>query len=218
MKTPYSSKNMRMKKQAQRGAALVVALVVLAVVTVIGVTSMQSSNTELKLAASLRDREFAFQAAEAALAEISSGLFANPPSSSVLIEDCPGSDGTYSCFNRTCDGGLCFAGSFESMDDQIYCEATDASALQRSVEFWSDSSLAVWKDANKHQTIAIDGVTTPVKYITEFRCFVPKHEQTPFSTKDGQRNNGAPTYRVTVVAKGNGNRSTIALQSTYTLF
>ena len=47
----------------QSGTALVVSLIILAVVTLLGVTSMQSSNTELKLAASQRDRGVAFEAA-----------------------------------------------------------------------------------------------------------------------------------------------------------
>lgn len=206
------------KHKTQNGSALIVGLIVLAVVTVIGVSSMQSANTELKLAASLQDREIAFQAAEAALAEIGKDLITNSPPISTLIEDCTGSDPSHPCFNPLCDNGLCFSGKFTSADDQIYCQATDFSGVSRGVEFWSDSGLNVWSDSGKHKTLTIDGVTTPVKYITEFRCFVPKHAEIPFTVKDGERNNGAPSFRVTVVAQGNGKRSTVALQSTYTIF
>ncbi len=51
----------------QRGAALIVALVLLLVVTVLGVTSMRTTTLQERMAGNLRDNHLAFQAAEAAL-------------------------------------------------------------------------------------------------------------------------------------------------------
>ncbi len=51
----------------QRGAVLVISLLMLLVLTLIGVSSMGTANLEEKMAGNLRDRELAFQAAEAAL-------------------------------------------------------------------------------------------------------------------------------------------------------
>lgn len=51
----------------ERGAALVVALVFLLIMTVLGVTSMSSTTLQERMAGNLRDNNLAFQAAEAAL-------------------------------------------------------------------------------------------------------------------------------------------------------
>lgn len=51
----------------QRGAILFVALVLLLVLTLIGVTAMQTTTLQERMAGNLRDKNVAFQAAEAAL-------------------------------------------------------------------------------------------------------------------------------------------------------
>ena len=51
----------------QRGAALIVGLIFLVILTLLGVTAMQSSTLEERMAGNARDRNLAFQAAEAAL-------------------------------------------------------------------------------------------------------------------------------------------------------
>ena len=51
----------------QRGSALIIALVFLLVMTLIGVTAMQGTSQQESMAGNMRDRNLAFQAAEAAL-------------------------------------------------------------------------------------------------------------------------------------------------------
>ena len=51
----------------QRGSALVVAMVFLLVMTLIGTTAMQGTSQQETMAGNMRDRNLAFQAAEAAL-------------------------------------------------------------------------------------------------------------------------------------------------------
>jgi type IV pilus assembly protein PilX len=53
----------------QRGAVLIVSLLILLIMTMIGVSSLQSSATEEKMASNSRDRNVGFQSAEAALRE-----------------------------------------------------------------------------------------------------------------------------------------------------
>jgi len=53
--------------QQQRGAILIISLIMLLVLTVIGVTGMRTTMLEEKMAGNLRDKNLAFQAAEAAL-------------------------------------------------------------------------------------------------------------------------------------------------------
>lgn len=53
--------------QHQRGSTLMISLIILLVMTLIGVTAMGTSTLEEKMAGNERDRQLAFQAAEAAL-------------------------------------------------------------------------------------------------------------------------------------------------------
>lgn len=53
----------------QRGAVLIVSLMMLLIMTIIGVSSMQSSTMEEKMASNSRDRNVGFQSAEVALRE-----------------------------------------------------------------------------------------------------------------------------------------------------
>ena len=53
----------------ERGAALIVALVMLLVMTVLGVTAARNTNLQERMAGNLRDNNLAFQSAERALRE-----------------------------------------------------------------------------------------------------------------------------------------------------
>lgn len=52
--------------RAQQGAALVVSLIILVIMTLLGVTAIQVTTSEEKMVANLREFNIAFQAAEAA--------------------------------------------------------------------------------------------------------------------------------------------------------
>lgn len=195
----------------QNGAALIISLIILSIVTLMGVSSMQSSNTELKMAASMRDRGVAFEAAEAALAIIEENLANSPPSRLDLLSNCTGA----TCYNATCTNGLCFDGDYLLSYSEYECQVSDYADKSQRVEFWSDSTLKVWSNTGRHKTVSVDNLTSPVKYITEFLCFVARDQDTPFSAAAGENNNGAPLFRITVMAQGNGNRAAVALQSTY---
>lgn len=54
-------------RKAQQGAVLVVSLLILLILTILGVSSMQSSTLEEKMAGNSRDRNVGFQSAEAAV-------------------------------------------------------------------------------------------------------------------------------------------------------
>ncbi|MCR6651072.1 MAG: PilX N-terminal domain-containing pilus assembly protein [Cellvibrionaceae bacterium] len=198
-------------RRRQRGTALIVSLIILAIVTLLGVTGMQSSNTELKLAASQRDRGVAFEAAEAALAIVEKNLADNPPSREQLQTSpfCSGSG----CFNSSCQNGLCFGGDYKSIYTEYQCEVADIAAPR--LEYWSDPTLDVWQQNTRHKTVKIDSLKTDVKYVVEFLCFVARDQETPFSAAPGEENNGVPLFRITALAKGNGGRASVALQSTY---
>jgi type IV pilus assembly protein PilX len=61
-------------KHRQQGIVLVTGLIILLVMTVIGVTAMQSTSLDERMAGNMRSRNVAFQAAEAALREAENQL------------------------------------------------------------------------------------------------------------------------------------------------
>ena len=77
--------------QAQTGVVMVVSLIVLLLLTIIGLSAMQNTSLEEKMAGNLRDKNIAFQVAESALraAELS-------------VQTIP-----LSSYNSLCSGGLC---------------------------------------------------------------------------------------------------------------
>lgn len=56
-----------MPQGRQQGVALFISLVVLLIITILGISSLQTTSLEERMAAGARDRDLAFQAAEAAL-------------------------------------------------------------------------------------------------------------------------------------------------------
>ena len=62
----------------QRGAALVMALAVLVLLTILGISAMKSSTLEYRMATSIQDKSTAFQAAESALSESMATVTLNP--------------------------------------------------------------------------------------------------------------------------------------------
>lgn len=60
-------RNTYLSRASQQGAALVVSLLILLVLTLIGVTGMQTTSLEEKMTGNMRDRNLAFQSSESAL-------------------------------------------------------------------------------------------------------------------------------------------------------
>lgn len=66
------NKNDLAGKNLQHGAVLIIALLLLLVMTLLGVSAMQTTTLEEKMAGNMRDRSVAFQAAETALRDAES--------------------------------------------------------------------------------------------------------------------------------------------------
>ena len=81
----------------QHGSVLILSLVILSVLTLIGVSSMSSSSLQEKMAGNFRDRELAFQAAEAALADGERFALNNINTPGAFSDD--GTDGLYTTYN-----------------------------------------------------------------------------------------------------------------------
>ena len=77
----------------QRGAVLIVSLIMLLVMTLLGVSSMKGSAMEEKMTRNLHDKNLAFQAAEAALRAAEQDIQDNINATNTF--DADGSDGHY---------------------------------------------------------------------------------------------------------------------------
>lgn len=72
---------MQISIQKQSGVALVVGLIVLLIMTLLGITSMSATTTELKIAGNLQSQNYAFQNAESAYKAVKGKQFAAIPES-----------------------------------------------------------------------------------------------------------------------------------------
>ena len=209
---------------AQKGAALIMSLVILAAITLLGVTNIESSSLEMKLVSAQKERNIRFAAAEAALRTAENRLEteATFTSATDLTDACSGSW----CFDENCGGntgadvgGLCFQGEYLQTDlTRFECEAFDTGSGNDYKTYWEDATI--WSNADTHQEVSISiGASNQVtaKYIIEFLCFVADPDSgLPFNALPGNGNNGEPLFRISVFVEGDGDRSSsVLLQSTY---
>lgn len=194
----------------QRGVALIVALVILVLVTLAGVATLESTGMQLKMTNADQEHQQAFEAAEAALRMVETDVQENTGNwldRSHLYSDCSGTG----CFKPGCDDGLCFGGVWLSSDNApTRCSTVDTSVTTQVIPPWYDSSLDVWNDTGKHREISVTGYSNKVKYIVEFRCFVPKNTAAVFDDT-----NAAELFRITVRAMSNAGNAEVMVQSTY---
>jgi type IV pilus assembly protein PilX len=203
------------KKQA--GATLVFCLIVLAVITVLSITSMRSSNSALKMAGSARDHAVAFQAAEAALAEAEQlVLNANYTADDFICRNA----GSNRCFNSSCSNGLCFSGDLAGATFRDDCRIAKPAATAEAWPLkthWEGSDVTLPKiqvaKTDLSDSDELDDETLAVPYMVEFLCYVPRDEQS--ASDENNRNGGVPLYRVTVRASGSAGRSAVMLQSVF---
>ncbi|RRQ23541.1 pilus assembly protein [Guyparkeria sp. SCN-R1] len=73
------------RKSAQSGIALVIALILLLVISLVGLASIRGTTLQEKMSSNLHDRDLAFQAAEAALRAAERALGSN---SAIIAREC----------------------------------------------------------------------------------------------------------------------------------
>lgn len=191
----------------QRGAVLIVSLLILLITTLLGVTAMQSTSLEMRMAKNTEERQRVFQATEAGLRRIENLLEANPYTMTQLNSSvCAASSDKTACYDSACVGGTCFFGD-SSLPNQINCTVYSGSPPTYPV--WNKlNSLNVWNDASKYKTLASIG-TISFKYIVEFQCYVNG------LSGDVSTNLGDALYRITVLSENAKGNVHIMLQSTY---
>lgn len=191
---------------SQRGVTLIVALVILLVLTLLGVSAIDTSDINLKVATGDKNRQVVFQATEATLRIAEQEIESIAPND-VMLQDCASGDD--SCYDDTCAGGMCFNGTYVAGADQYDCALSDASPPATPV--WR--SPAPWNNANMHRTATVNEMDNEPKYIVEFLCFVERGDGSVFDSS--HPNNGAPLFRVTALAESDDGKGRVMLQSTY---
>lgn len=211
----------------QKGAALVVSLVILAVVTLIGVAAMQNSSMELKLVASTKDRLTAFQAAEAALALYENQIIQNPPTLDQLSNNCNGDPGCFvNCAQTVQNSGFCFQGTYINGQGKASCDLAGNQPFDPVASIKSDNYDKNSAKANAVSNTVSGIQTTPVRILTEFLCFVEKpdlsrgvrarqsaEENSSYISLDATNSQLVPLYRLTAVADGDARRSHVVVQT-----
>lgn len=90
--TQFSPSRQRIRQSAQRGVALVVALILLVVATLIGLSGIRGTSLQERMSSNMYDRSLAFQRAEAALRAAEAAITINWQIASLGGVDCsPGS-------------------------------------------------------------------------------------------------------------------------------
>lgn len=180
---------MQNRLNKQKGVVLIMAMVILFAMTLIGITSMNTTSLEERIASNYRDKQIAFQAAEAALRQGERDA-KNPTNTSFDVNQ----------YDKSCPDGLCDCG-----DKSVTC-----------LTYWTDNLAApisdvAWNTSATHRTYSttLSGVTTPAKYIIEFMGYI-----CPTSASCTAGAGDPKMFRVTALATGRTNSSKVMLQST----
>lgn len=194
----------------EAGFALIASLFILVLVTILGMSTIGSSNLQSKMVNVSSTRQALFNAAEQTLA-IVEGKIEND----LYIKNNFYLDHSDNLFNSTCTDGLCFFGSFATgAPEHLNCNPSPGTAPVEPV--WKDTTIGsggVWADANLHQTEVAIGLNNPVKYIIEFVCYVDRSETELLNALNPD--NGAENYRITVMAVDDFNHGQVMLQTSY---
>ncbi len=175
----------------QKGSVLLVSLMILLILTIAGLTVINSSSIEGKVTGQFMDHQVAFNVGEAALLAVENWVEATALD--------------VTAFTSACTKGLCFNGS-----DPAVISTCDANPSFP----WKDSVL--WNDDARAGVlpVTLDGVVFNTRYLVEFRCYLPRESPGPDSDP-ANSNDWAQLFRISVLANGNVDTTQVMLQSTY---
>ena len=205
---------------SQRGAVLIMSLIILAAITLLGVTNIESSSMQMKMVTSQKERNIKFSVAESALRQVETLLETQfMPIKDDLYTDCTRGN---RCFNETCANGFCFQGNYQSdTATELACEVYDDSITARR-RYWEEPDI--WSTSSTHKTlnsVIVEGQSYTPKYIIEFLCFVDPvaNDGIDFNAlSTANANNGEPLFRISVFIEGEERgKTSIMLQSTKVL-
>ncbi|BCE02887.1 pilus assembly PilX family protein [Marinicellulosiphila megalodicopiae] len=203
----------------QNGQVLLIALIFLVVLSLIGVSAVQTSSSEESMAYLYEDKEFALEAAESALIEAEqwiSNITINP-----LIHAKANCTGDTRCFQENCEQGLCLTGYLDS-NDKCILQNQDPWADKKNLsdhylKDGSDELINTWESEGTYKLVdnKYPGASSKAKYIIEFYCFTQKDpDGVPPLAYPEDRHAWSQLYRITALASGKSENSRVMLQST----
>ena len=131
-------------RKKQSGAVLFVSLILLLIMTILGISGMQTTILEEKMAGNFRDANYAFQSAEAALRG---------------SEDWLRSQTTEPVANSTGSNDIW---TFNAMDPDT----------TNSDEWWEERDSTWWSTNSVSYGASLNGISTPPRTIVEYKAFV----------------------------------------------
>jgi type IV pilus assembly protein PilX len=177
-----------MKKQT--GAALIVSLVILLIMTMIGLAAMRTSSMAEKMAANTMDVEIAFQATEIALRDAESWVAA------LTAEPDPNDTGSNNIWTA------------DAMDPDL--NNPESWWHERNAAWWTANGIAHATNITFDTNGGTKTITTP-RYIIEYQQFVT--DDLVVGTGGGP-STGRVYYRITARGTGGSDQSRVLLQST----
>lgn len=182
----------------QQGAALAVSLIMLLVMTLLGVVTLRNTSLEERMAANQRDRQMAFDAAEAALYAAEQDITDNVITLAGFDDD--GADGLYAD-----DADLDGDGDVDADDEAIW----------RHID-WTGTAAGNDNEARTYTGFSGDVASSP--------AYVIRHEGTVAAAEDqlnvgnyGEGTGAGETdlFEITVRATGGSDSAAVILQSTF---
>ncbi len=177
----------RSSKQGSRGFSLVMVLIFLVLLTILGVTAMQMSTLEERMAGNLRDENLAFQAAESALREAETFL------SSVTLPD---------------------FGTTSSTTPGLYHAQRNPWPGRDNPQAWAGWNAAPSSNGYRVYGGVLNGVATPPRYVIEQLPPVTVDPQSSVKLGDGV-GQFAQVFRITARGTGGTNNAVVFLQTTF---
>ncbi|MGZ8216461.1 pilus assembly PilX family protein [Methylomagnum sp.] len=173
-------------KSTQTGSALIISLMILLILSLLGLSAVQVSTVEEKMAGNLRDANLAFQAAEIALRDGENFMLSRTPEE-------------YAALDFNCTNGLYLTGDFD-------CNGADATPIWDNANMnWSDDDLAVrYVGSGLPEKLA----RTPPAYIIERLAGVNNTLEVPAVLDTGY-------YRITARGTGGSDTAVAVVQSIY---
>lgn len=177
----------------QSGVVLIISLIMLLLLTLIGISGMQTTSLEEKMAGNMRDRNLAFQAAESAL---TAGEAAAATAAPVIA--CPdvggtNPDGYYLPLDVDCDGAA-DSPAVAAWDSNVW-----SSDDTKSIEYNTDGDT---------ETIDLDNIGASPRYIVEYLGTSCDSLTTPCPAADQRKN-----YRITARATGGTEDAVVMVQA-----
>lgn len=194
----------------QRGATLLIALVMLIVMTLLGLSSIRSASMQERMGANLYDRSLAFQAVESALREAEARISAGTVITNSNGFYCPPNGVPPSCATLG-------PSATESALPETESE-TPASTTVSYIERWRDSSTqwaaatTWWGSVDDDMKARLGGANRRPEYIIEYMG--QSEDGTGCGRKGGTSCRG-PRYRVTARMPPVEGMPNVILQTSY---